>query len=54
MHPCFRTFIRQYVVAVVGALVPVVLTTFLSLPMRLGPFRGDQQSAGAAVERHLT
>lgn len=54
MHPCLRTFIRQYVAVVAGALVPVVLTTFLSVPMSLGTYPGDQQSASVAVERHLT
>lgn len=54
MHPCLRAFIRQYVAVVAGALTPVVLTTFLSVPMSLGTFPGDQTSASAAAERHLT
>lgn len=54
MHPYLRTFIRQYLAVVAGALVPVVLTTFLSIPMNLGILPGDQQTASVAVERHLT
>lgn len=54
MHPYLRTFIRQYVAVVAGALVPVVLTTFISLPMNLETLPGDQATASVAVERHLT
>lgn len=54
MHPCLRSFIRQYLAVVAGALVPVVLTTFLSVPMNLGTFPGDRETASVGAERHLT
>ena len=54
MHPCLRAFIRQYVAVVVGALVPVVLTTFVSVPINLGTFLGDHQTVSVTAERHLT
>lgn len=54
MHPCLRAFIRQYVAVVAGALVPVVLTTFLSVPMNLQNSQENHQLAGVTAEWHLT
>lgn len=54
MHPCLRVFIRQYVAVIAGALVPVVLTTFLSTSMNFGTFSGDRHTATVAIARHLT
>lgn len=54
MQPCLRAFIRQYAAVVAGALVPVILTTFLSVSMNLGTFSGERAIASVAVDRHLT
>lgn len=54
MHPCLHAFIRQYLAVVAGALLPVVLTTFLSVPMNLGTSPGDRETAAVGAERHLT
>ena len=54
MPPYLRTFLRQYLFVVCAALVPVVLTTFLSIPMSLGYHPGDERIAGTAVDRHMT
>lgn len=54
MHPVLRAFVRQYLAVVAAALVPVVLTTFLSVPMSLGTTPGDHETASVSVERHMT
>lgn len=54
MHPTLRLFIRQYLCVVTAALVPVVLSTFLTIPMNLGGYTGEPPHASAMVERHMT
>lgn len=54
MHPCLHAFIRQYVAVVAGTLVPVILTTFISIPMNLETFSDDHQTASISAGRHLT
>lgn len=54
MHPSLSAFIRQFAAVVCAALAPVVLTTFVTVPMSLGAFPGKTAQTGVAVERHLT
>ncbi|HJV87928.1 MAG TPA: hypothetical protein VJ698_20830 [Noviherbaspirillum sp.] len=54
MHPALRIFVRQYLYVVCAAIVPVVLTTFLSIPMSLGTNPGEAMTASVSVDRHLT
>lgn len=54
MQPDLRNFMRQYLGAVGAALVPVLLTTFVSIPLNLGVHPGEPRVMVAAVERHLT
>lgn len=54
MHPALRLFIRQYLGVVGATLVPVVLTTFLSVPMNLGGHPGEIRSTTAMMDRHMT
>jgi hypothetical protein len=54
MHPVLALFIRQYLYVVCAALVPVILTTFLSIPMSLGAHPGEVRSASVTADRHMT
>ena len=54
MHPVLHTFIRQYFAIMCAALVPVVLTAFLSIPFSLGGHPGDPRIAVVAVTQHMT
>lgn len=54
MHPALRLFIRQYLYVVAAALLPVVLSTFLTIPMNLGGYPGEPHHAVAMADRHMT
>ncbi|WP_157691741.1 hypothetical protein [Noviherbaspirillum autotrophicum] len=54
MHPVLRLFIHQYLAVVAVALAPVVLATFVTVPINLGGNPGEPRVAAMAVERHLT
>lgn len=54
MHPTLREFLKRYVGVVVLTLVPVVLTTFMTIPMNLGAYPGEDRTAQTAAEYHLT
>jgi hypothetical protein len=54
MHPTLRHFIRQYLFVVVAAVIPVVLTTFISIPMSLGGYPGEIHNVAMSVDRHLS
>ncbi len=54
MHPALRIFVRQYLYVIGAALAPVVLTTFLSIPMSLGANPGDAMTASVVADRHMT
>ena len=47
-------FVRQYLGVVLAALVPVVVTAFLSIPVNLGGHPGEVRSAQAAAAVHMT
>lgn len=54
MHPSLRHFIRQYLFVMVMAVIPVVLTTFISMPMNLGGHPGEMRNIAMSVDRHLS
>lgn len=54
MHPQLREFLKHYVGVVVITLAPVVLTTFMSIPMSLGGYPGEARTAQAEAQYHLT
>ena len=54
MHPALRLFIRQYLWVLRAALVPVVITAFLSIPLSLGCHPGEPHRPDAMGYRHMT
>lgn len=54
MHPALRLFIREYLGIVFVALLPVIVTAFLSIPLSLGGHPGEPGSADAPIHRHMT
>ncbi|NDP64027.1 hypothetical protein [Polaromonas sp.] len=54
MHPTLSLFIRQYLWVVCAALVPVIITAFMSIPMSLGNHPGEPRTVGAMVDRHMS
>ena len=54
MHPTLHLFIRQYLWVVCGALVPVVITAFMSIPLSLGSHPGEPRTVDAMVDRHMS
>ena len=54
MHPTLHRFIRQYFNVVCAALVPVVLTAFLSVPVSLGGHPDASPVAAAQGDRHMS
>lgn len=54
MHPVLHRFIRQYFNIVCAALVPVVLTAFLSIPASLGGHPDDPRMAATQGDRHMS
>lgn len=54
MHPALYRFMRQYFNVVCAALVPVVLTAFLSVPVSLGGHPGEFPVVAAQSDRHMS
>ena len=54
MHPSLRQFARQYLAVVVAALLPVILTAFLTIPFNLGGHPGDVRALDVPATRHMT
>jgi len=54
MHPVLRNFIRQYFHVVAGAVVPVVLTAFLTIPYTLEGHPGEPRLAAVALSQHMS
>lgn len=54
MHPALRLFIRQYLWVLCAALVPVVITAFLSIPLSLGSHPGEPHQPDAMGYTHMT
>jgi hypothetical protein len=48
------SFLRQFTGVVAATLVPVVLTTFISVPLSLGGHPGEARASGDAVAQHMT
>ncbi len=54
MNAHLRDFLARFAGVVVMTLVPVVLTTFLSMPMSLGRHPGEPLPGMQAPVRHMT
>jgi len=54
MHPTLNLFVRQYIGIVCAALLPVIITAFLSIPLSLGGHPGEPRTAQAGSTRHMT
>jgi hypothetical protein len=54
MHPELNLFIRQFLGVVAMATMPVILTTFISLPFILGGHPGEMPVAEQLAYRHMT
>jgi len=54
MDSSLRLFVQQFVGAVLAALVPVVLVTFLSIPYTLGGHPGEARAAELPSAQHMT
>ena len=54
MHPILSLFIRKYLLVVCGALAPVVLTAFVSMPFSLGNHPGEAHLVAVADIGHLS
>lgn len=54
MQQDLRNFIAQWLRTAAMALVPVVLTAFVTIPWNLQSMPGDQPVRVASAERHMT
>lgn len=54
MHADLRDFLHRFTGTVVMTLVPVVLVTFLSVPVSLGRHPGDSAPDRGAPFAHMT
>lgn len=54
MDPSLRLFISEFAGAVAGALVPVILVTFLSMPFTMGGHPGETRPATTMSGMHLS
>ena len=54
MNPDLRSFAAQWIRIAVMALVPVVLTAFISIPMSLGGHPGEGQARVVSGDGHMT
>jgi hypothetical protein len=54
MNATALPFARQFIGVVLAALVPVVLTAFISVPMSLGGHPGEARAAAATAGQHMT
>jgi hypothetical protein len=54
MHPSIHQFAGQFARAVAAALIPVVLTAFLSIPYNLGGHPGEGRPVDRTNDAHMT
>jgi hypothetical protein len=54
MNSSLRVFVRQIVLVVAFAIVPVALVAFLSIPYNLGGHPGEERSIGMTTAGHMT
>ena len=54
MHPALRLFTHQLTGVVIAALVPVLLTAFVSIPLNLGGHPGEARAALQLNSQHMT
>lgn len=54
MNQDLTSFSAQWLRVAIMTLVPVILTTFISIPMNLGGHRGDTMAAVVTSDGHMT
>jgi len=54
MDPALRTFLSNYIGVVVSALLPVILTAFISVPWILGGHPGEAPDYTSVAYRHMS
>jgi hypothetical protein len=54
MDASLRLFVSQYVGAVAATLVPVIIVTFMSMPLSLGGHPGEPRRANAIELLHFS
>lgn len=54
MHPELRFFCSQWLGVVTSALLPVIFTAFVSMPMSLGRHPGEPPQQGEQQSLHMT
>lgn len=54
MHRQLKSFATRYVAVVIASLVPVIVTTFLSIPYNLGGNPGEPRTAQSLLTAHMT
>jgi hypothetical protein len=54
MDASLRIFLSQFVGAVAAALLPVIIVSFLSMPLILGGHPGEPRPASALAGQHMT
>jgi hypothetical protein len=54
MNTALRHFIHQYLLVVLLALMPVMLTAFLSIPLSLGGHPGEPRNGQPPPSAHMT
>lgn len=54
MNQDLAEFSKQWIRVALAAMVPVVLTSFLTIPFNLGAHPGEPAPQVASVERHIT
>jgi hypothetical protein len=54
MNTSPRRFLFQLVGVIIAALVPVILTAFLSIPFTLGGHPGEPRPIGLSSASHMT
>ncbi|WP_155835223.1 hypothetical protein [Herbaspirillum sp. RV1423] len=54
MHPALQLFARQYLGVIFATLLPVLVVTFLSIPLNLNGHPGEARIINATTYFHLT
>jgi len=54
MHKDLKEFVQGYSRVVIMALIPIVMTAFLSVPYMLGGHPGDVRTVASAADFHMT
>ena len=54
MDPTLKAFVSDYLGVVASALLPVILTAFVSMPLNLGGHPGEPRDYASVEQRHLS